>query len=265
MGERQAGSPLAGRVAVVTGGGRGVGAAIAARLVADGAHVIIAARSGAQLHSVAERLRAGGGIAHPVVCDVADPAAIQRLAETARSLQGRVDILINNAGIAPASPLLRTTLEEWNEALAVNATSAFLCLKTFLPDMIAAGWGRVVNIASTAALGGDRYISAYAASKHALVGLTRCAAAEVASRGVTVNAVCPGFIASDMTEQSVDRIAAATGRSRDEALASLAIRNPQGRLFDPEEVAAATAYLCTDAARGVNGAALVIDGGEGAH
>jgi NAD(P)-dependent dehydrogenase (short-subunit alcohol dehydrogenase family) len=161
-----------------------------------------------------------------------------------------------------ASPLARTTLEDWNAAMTVNATSAFLCLKTFLPDMLAAGWGRVVNIASTAALAGDRYIAAYAASKHALLGLTRCAAAEVASRGVTVNAVCPGFIASDMTEASLDRIVATTGRSRDEALAMLARRSPQNRIFDPEEVAGATAYLCSDAARGVNGAALVIDGGE---
>jgi NAD(P)-dependent dehydrogenase (short-subunit alcohol dehydrogenase family) len=265
MPESAARSPLAGRVAVVTGGGRGVGAAIAARLGADGARIIVAARSSEQLRAVAERLRADGTTAHPVVCDVSDPEAIQRLAQIAQSLEGRVDILINNAGLASAAPLLRTTLDEWNTALAVNATSAFLCLKAFLPDMIAAGWGRVVNVASTAALSGDRYIAAYAASKHALVGLTRCAAVEVAMRGVTVNAVCPGFVATDMTEQSLARIVAATGRSRDDATTALVRKNPQGRLFDPEEVAAATAYLCSDAARGVNGATIVIDGGEGAQ
>jgi NAD(P)-dependent dehydrogenase (short-subunit alcohol dehydrogenase family) len=265
MHEPAVGSALTGRVAVVTGGGRGVGAAIAVRLAAAGAQVVIASRSGEQLTAVAERVRAGGGIALPVVCDVADPEAVDRLAHTARSLRGRIDILVNNAGIASAAPLVRTTLEDWNAALAVNATSAFLCLKACLPDMLAAGWGRVVNVASTAGLSGDKYIAAYAASKHALVGLTRCAAAEVAARGVTVNAICPGFIASDMTEQSLDRITAVTGRSRDDAKTALASRNPQGRLFDPEEVAAAAAYLCSDAARGVNGATIVIDGGAGTH
>jgi NAD(P)-dependent dehydrogenase (short-subunit alcohol dehydrogenase family) len=254
--------PLAGRSAVVTGGGRGVGAAIARRLAADGAGVVVAARTAGEIDGIVESLRERGAVAHAVVCDVSDPGAVERLAESACRLFGRIDILINNAGIASAAPLMRTTLEEWNQALSVNATGAFLCLKEFLPGMVAGGWGRVINIASTAGLSSDRYISAYSASKHALVGLTRSAAAEVAAQGITINAICPSFLATDMTEQSLARIVSATGRSRDDAVASLARRNPQNRIIDPEEVAAATAYLCSDAARGVNGMALVIDGGE---
>jgi NAD(P)-dependent dehydrogenase (short-subunit alcohol dehydrogenase family) len=254
--------PLAGRAAVVTGGGRGAGAAIARRLAADGARVVIAARTHEEIDQVAADVRRGGAMASAVVCDVSDPDSIEHLAVSARRLFDRIDILVNNAGIATAAPLVRTTLEEWNMAFHVNATSAFLCLKAFLPDMIQAGWGRVVNIASTAALSGDRYVSAYAASKHALLGLTRSAAAEVASHGITVNAICPGFLATDMTEQSVARIVAATGRSYEDARASLARRNPQNRLVDADEVATAAAYLCTHAAAGINGTTIVIDGGE---
>jgi NAD(P)-dependent dehydrogenase (short-subunit alcohol dehydrogenase family) len=246
----------------VTGGGRGAGAAIARRLAADGARVVIAARTRAEIEAVAAEVQASGGSAEAVVCDVADPASIEQLGETARRLFTRIDILINNAGTATAAPLLRTTLDEWNTAFNVNATSAFLCLKAFLPDMLAAEWGRVVNVASTAAISGDRYIAAYSASKHALLGLTRAAAAEVAAHGVTVNAICPGFLATDMTERSIDRIVSATGRSRDDARASLAGRNPQNRMIEPAEVAAAAAYLCSDAAAGINGSSLVIDGGE---
>lgn len=247
---------------MVTGGGRGAGAAIARRLAAEGAGVIVAARTRVEIESVAASLRTGGASAHAVECDVSDPGSIERLADAARQLFGRVDILVNNAGIAIAAPLVRTTLDEWNAVFRVNATSAFLCLKAFLPGMVSAGWGRVVNIASTAALSSDRYIAAYAASKHALLGLTRSAAAEVAAHGVTVNAICPGFLATDMTDQSVARIMAATGRAHEEVVAALTRRNPQNRMIDPDEVAAAAAYLCSEAASGVNGTTIVIDGGE---
>ena len=173
-----------------------------------------------------------------------------------------MDILVNNAGIAMAAPLVRTSLADWQRLLDVNATGAFLCTRAFLPSMFERGWGRIVNIASTAAISADRYIGAYAASKHALLGLTRAAAAEAATSGVTVNAVCPGFLRTDMTAESVARVAAATGRTPDEAQAAIAARNPQRRLIEPDEVAAAVAYLCSDAARGVNGASLLLDGGE---
>lgn len=253
---------LAGRAAVVTGGGRGAGAAIARRLAADGARIVVAARTRGEIDAIAGELRAQGTDAHAVACDVSDPAAIEQLATAAQRLVDRVDILVNNAGISSAAPLLRTTLAEWEAALRVNATGAFLCIKAFLPGMLAAGWGRVINIASTAAISSDRYISAYAASKHALLGLTRAAAAEVAAQGVTVNAICPGFLATEMTERSLDRIMAATGRSREDAAATLARRNPQTRMIDADEVAAAAAFLCSYGARGINGTTLVIDGGE---
>ena len=253
---------LAGRVAVVTGGGRGAGAAIARRLAADGAAVIVAARGRAEIEAVAAGLRATGARATAIVCDVSIPSSIEELADSARRQFDCVHILVNNAGVAMAAPILRTTLDEWNTALSVNATSAFLCIKAFLPAMLEAGWGRVVNVASTAALSSDRYIAAYAASKHAMLGLTRTAASEVASRGVTVNAICPGFLATEMTEQSVARIVAATGRTREETVAAIARRNPQNRIIAPEEVAAAASYLCSEAAAGVNGTTLVIDGGE---
>jgi NAD(P)-dependent dehydrogenase (short-subunit alcohol dehydrogenase family) len=253
---------LSGRTAVVTGGGRGAGAAIAGQLAAAGASVVVAARTACDVEAVAADIRAAGGRAVAVPCDVADPDAVAELARAASRTFRHVDILVNNAGIAFAAPIHRTPLAEWNRLMSVNATAAYLCVQAFLPAMLERHWGRVVNIASTAGLSGDRYISAYAASKHALVGLTRAAAAETAPYGVTVNAVCPGYLATEMTDASVGRIVEATGRSREDAWKALRDRNPQRRLLDPQEVAAAVLYLCSDAARGVNGEALVIDGGE---
>ena len=255
-------SHLAGRAAVVTGGGRGVGAEVARQLAAAGASVLVAARTAVEVERVATELRATGANVSATTCDVSDPRSIERLAGHARSTLGRVDILVNNAGIATAAPLARTTLDEWNRLFATNATSAFLCMQAFVPGMVERGWGRVVNVASTAALTGYRYISAYAASKHALVGLTRSIATETASHGVTVNAVCPSYLATRMTEETLTRVTEKTGRSRDEALQAITGLNPQQRLIEPQEVAAAVAYLCSDAAAGINGATLLIDGGE---
>jgi len=253
---------VTGRTAVITGGGRGVGAAVAVRLAAAGATVLVAARTAAQVEEVAALLRAKGHNAHADTCDVTDPASVDRLASRAAERLGRVDILVNNAGVAFASAVHKTSLEDWNRLLAVNATGAFLCLKAFLPGMLEGRWGRVVNVASIARLTGDCYISAYAASKHALVGLTRAAAAETAAHGVTVTAVCPGYLATDMTRESIARIMRTSGRTEDQALEAILQTTPQRRLIDADEVAEAVAYLCTDAARSVNGAALVIDGGE---
>ena len=253
---------LRGRTAVVTGGGRGIGASVAERLARAGAIVIVASRTPADVQAVAERLTSEGLVADWAVCDVADPASIERLAATASSKHGRVDILINNAGVASAASIQKTTLDEWTRTMTINATGAFLCLKAFLPGMIDAGWGRVVNVASTAGLSADRYISAYAASKHAMVGLTRAAAAEVAGCGVTVNAVCPGYVDTDMTRETVARIMAATGRTEQQALDAILSISPQHRLIEPDEVAETVLFLCGEGARGVNGAAIVIDGGE---
>lgn len=224
--------------------------------------MLVAARTTVEVETVAAELRASGATAFAAQCDVTDALSVQALAYYARQMLRRVDILVNNAGVAMSATLVRTTLEDWNRLFAVNVTGAFLCTQALLPDMLSQGWGRIVNVASIAGLSGDRYIAAYAASKHALIGLTRSAAAEVAGHGVTVNAVCPGYLATDMTEQALTRVAATTGRSRDEALDVILSRNPQRRLIDPEEVAGAVEYLCGDAAAGINGAALVIDGGE---
>ncbi|GIW73412.1 MAG: 3-hydroxyacyl-CoA dehydrogenase [Planctomycetota bacterium] len=252
---------LAGRGAVVTGAGRGIGAAIAERLAAAGAAVVLAARSRGELEAVAERIRAAGGTAHVAPCDVADEASVEGLRRLALARLGAVDILVNNAGVAGSAPLRALELAEWNRMLAVNATGTFLCTRAFLPAMAERGWGRVIAIASVAARTGAPYIAAYAASKHAVLGLVRCAALEVARQGVTVNAVCPGYVDTPMTEQSIQRIVARTGRSREEALAAILATTPQRRLIRPEEVAGLVLWLCSPEAAGVNGQALVLDGG----
>jgi NAD(P)-dependent dehydrogenase (short-subunit alcohol dehydrogenase family) len=246
----------------VTGGGRGLGACIAGRLASAGAAVLVAARTRAEVDAVADGLRATGASVHAAVCDVARTEDVDRLAETARDRLGRVDILVNNAGASMGAPLARTSLEDWNRLIAVNATGAFLCVQAFLPAMVEARWGRVVNVASIAGLLGDRYTAAYTASKHAVVGLTRAVAAEVAGQGVTVNAVCPGYLRTSMTTANLARIAQATGRSEENVLAAIVSRSPQKRLIEPEEVAAAVVFLCTDDARAITGESLVIDGGE---
>ena len=255
-------SGLSGRTAVVTGGGRGVGADVARLLAADGAAVLVAARTSSEVEEVATELRRNGANAAATTCDISDPRSVDSLAARATEAFGRVDILINNAGIATAAPLARTTLDDWNRTLAINATGAFLCMQAFVPGMLERKWGRVVNVASTLALTGYRYTSAYTASKHALLGLTRAVATEAAAHGVTVNAVCPSYLDTRMTEETLARVTAKTGRSRDEALEAIIGQNPQRRLIDPREVATAIVYLCSDAAASINGTALVIDGGE---
>ena len=256
------GASLAGRSAVVTGGGRGVGAEVARLLAAHGASVLVAARTSSEVEGVAAELQRSGATAAAATCDVSDPGSIATLAANAKDAFGPIDILVNNAGIATAAPLARTTLDEWNRVLAINATGAFLCMQAFVPGMLERKWGRVVNVASTLALTGYRYTCAYTASKHALLGLTRSVAAEAAPHGVTVNAVCPSYLDTRMTEETLARVTAKTGRSRDEALEAIVGQNPQRRLINPQEVAVMIVYLCSDAAASINGAALVIDGGE---
>lgn len=253
---------LLGRSALITGGGRGVGAAVARALAREGAAVMVAARSGDEVARVARDLAQDGAWAWSAAVDVADPSSVERLVEAARVAMGRVDILVNGAGVASAASLEKTTIEEWDRLMAVNARGAFLCLRAVLPGMVERGWGRVVNIASVAGLRGDRYIAAYAASKHALIGLTQSAAAEVASAGVTVNAVCPGYLDTAMTHASIARIVQKTGRTEAEALDAILATNPQRRLIPVDEVAAAVRFLCGDAARSITGEALIIDGGE---
>ena len=247
--------------AVVTGGGRGIGAAVARALAEAGASVVVASRTEGDIEQLASKLRAEGHQAWSVVCDVSDPQSIRDLARSATDRLERVDILVNGAGIASSAPLHKLTLEDWNRVISVNATGTFLCTQAFISGMVERKWGRVVNVASVAGLSGSRYIAAYSASKHAVIGFTRCAAAEVAQHGVTVNAVCPGFVDTDMTAESLDRIVESTGISRDEALAAILDTTPQRRLFEPEEVAHAVLSLCDEKAKGINGQAIVLDGG----
>jgi NAD(P)-dependent dehydrogenase (short-subunit alcohol dehydrogenase family) len=250
---------LSGRVAVVTGAGRGIGAACARDLAAAGCSVVVAARSRGQIERVASELVAAGHRAKAVVCDVTSEESVLALSRAAAGL-GPVAVLVNNAGAAASMPVTKTSLEEWNRLLAVNATGAFLCTRALLPGMLERKWGRIVNVASTAGLSGARYIAAYSAAKHALMGFTRSAAAEVAGTGVTVNAVCPGFVDTEMTTESLDRIVAKTGRSREEALAAALGAAGQTRLISAEEVAAAVVSLAAAVPVPPNGEALILDG-----
>lgn len=251
---------LDGRVAVITGGGRGVGAAIARLLASEGATIIVSARGEHEIDAVASDLQQRGHQALAIRCDVMDTGEVEMLAYRALEWQGRVDILVNNAGIAHAASVAKTRVEDWDRVFAVNARGPFLCTRAFLPGMREKQWGRVINIASTAALEGDRYISAYAASKHALLGFTRALAAEVSGTGITANAVCPGYLDTDMTRDTIDRIVETTGRSREHALAAIVAKNPQRRLIHPDEVAQVVRFLCTEEASGVNGEAVLIEG-----
>ncbi len=252
---------LDGRVAVVTGGGRGIGAATARLLAEAGARVIVAARSADEIEAVAEEIRGSGATAEAVPCDVSDAAAIDRLREAAEARFGAVDILVANAGSASSAPLARIELTEWNRLFAVNATGPFLCARAFAPGMVARRWGRIVHIASIAGRTGAPYLAAYASTKHALVGLTRALAAELADKGITVNAVCPGYVDTPMTDRSVERIVEKAGITAEAARAKLAAVNPQRRLITAEEVAFVAVTLCDERARGVNGQTLGIDGG----
>jgi NAD(P)-dependent dehydrogenase (short-subunit alcohol dehydrogenase family) len=251
-------SSLAGRHALVTGAGRGIGAAIARRLAADGARLTLFGRQVAPLQALAAELGAG---ARAIACDVTDATSVARAVGQAAD-GGALHILVNNAGQAASAPFTRTTDELWQQMLAVNLTGTFLVTRAVLPGMLAAGFGRIVNVASTAGQRGYAYVSAYVAAKHAVIGLTRSLALEVASRGITVNAVCPGYTETDLLRQSVDNVMARTGRSADEARAEFARHNPQGRIVRPEEVADSVAWLCTDGAAAINGQSISVSGGE---
>ena len=252
---------LTGRVAIVTGGGRGIGRATAIALAAAGADVAVVARSRTELEETAGAVRRSGRRAEAFVCDVSQRTEVDETLRRVRESLGDPMILVNNAGIAAGAKLADTTDELWERTLRVNATGAFYWTRAVMPLMLQASWGRVINVASIAAKAAAPYMVAYAASKHALLGLTRAVASEVAARGITVNAVCPGYVDTPMTEGSIQNINARTGRSPDQARKILEGFSPQGRLMTVDEIAALVLFLCTEAARGINGQAIVLDGG----
>jgi len=252
---------LSGRIALVTGGGRGIGRAIALSLASAGADVGVTARSFKELDETAAAIRALGRRAEAIVCDVSERIQVDAMIARVSTALGDPLILVNNAGIAASAKVTDTTDEMWDRMLRVNASGAFYCTRAVLPLMLAAKWGRIVNMASVAARAGAPYIAAYTASKHALLGLTRAVAAEVAGRGITVNAVCPGYVDTEMTDASAANIVKRTGRTDEDARKILEGFSPQGRLMTTPEVAAMTTYLCSEVARGINGQGIVIDGG----
>jgi 3-hydroxybutyrate dehydrogenase len=252
---------LRGRHAVVTGGGRGIGATIARALVEQGAAVTLMGRNAATLEDEAARLRPLGKV-HCQAVDIADAESTTAAFAAAAQALGPVTLLINNAGQAVSAPIGKTDLALWNQMLAVNLTGSYLAIHAVLPGMLEQGWGRIVNIASTAALKGYPYVAAYCAAKHGVLGLTRALALELAKKPVTVNAVCPGYTETDIVRDSIANIRAKTGRSEAEALAELVKHNPQGRLVQPAEVANAVLWLCLPGSESITGQAISVAGGE---
>lgn len=243
--------------AVITGGAGGIGEAIAERLAETGMRITLMGRNPEKLAATADRLKAA---AQKV--DITSPEGVQRGFAAAVKDNGPISILINNAGAAESSPFVKMDDELWDRMLAVNLTGTYLCTKAVLEPMSKAGFGRVINIASTAAQKGYAYVSAYCAAKHGVLGLTRALAAEMARKGVTVNAVCPGYTDTDMVARTLDTIFKSTGMEREQALAELVKNNPQGRLIKPEEVAETVLWLCGENSASITGQAIAVAGGE---
>jgi NAD(P)-dependent dehydrogenase (short-subunit alcohol dehydrogenase family) len=253
--------PEENRVAWVTGAGRGIGAASALALAGEGFAVALSARTREQLEAVAKQCSHSGVQTFVAPCDMTDPQAIEKAhGEIVKEL-GPPSVLVNNAGMARGIPFLKTSPEDMEAHWRTNLLSAYHCSRLVLPAMLESGWGRVVNVASVAGKVGAPYTAAYAVSKHALLGLTRSLAQEFAKKGVTVNAVCPGYVDTPMTEANIQLISDQTGRDKQKVRKYLENLNPQGRFVTPEEVAQQVAWLCKDSSKGINGQAVTIDGG----
>jgi 3-hydroxybutyrate dehydrogenase len=251
--------PLQGRHALVTGGGRGIGAAIAGALAAAGARVTLLGRTTAELEKTAAALPGG---ARAVTADVTDARQVERAFAAARDAGGEISILVNNAGLAKSRPLAKGDEAFWRMMLDVNLTGAWHCTRAVLPAMLAANWGRIVSVSSTAGLRGYAYCTAYCAAKHGLVGFTRALALEVAKSGITVNAVCPGFTDTGVVRDAVRAISEQSARSESEARQTLISFNPQQRFVEPEEVANAVLWLCSPGSESMNGQSIAVAGGE---
>lgn len=247
------------RHALVTGGGQGIGAAVARAMTTQGMRVTILGRRINVIQAMAdldpENLFA-------VAADVTDPDQVDAALKLSESRFGPVEVLINNAGQAQSAPFLKMDMNLWQQMLSVNLTGTMICSQAVLPAMLKSGWGRIVNVASTAGQIGYAYVSAYCAAKHGVLGLTKSLALELATKGITVNAVCPGFTETDLVRESIDRVVAKTGRTPEQAMAEFVKTNPQGRLVQPEQVADAVIWLCSEGASAVTGQAISVSGGE---
>jgi 3-hydroxybutyrate dehydrogenase len=253
--------PLAEKVALVTGGGRGIGRACALELAARGAAIAVTARTRGEIEAVAREVEAHGSRATSIALDVTDEDSVVAAFEEARATLGPIDILVNNAGIAPSAPFEKTDHALWERTIGTNLTGVFLCTRAAIGSMIQRGWGRVINVASVAGKVGYPYVTAYCASKHGVIGLTRALAMEVATKGVTVNAVCPGYVDTKMTTDAIERIVKKTGRGEEAARSALVSISPQGRLMTVDEVARLVAFLAEPGQGGINGQAINLDGG----
>ncbi len=251
------------RLAFITGGGRGIGSAVAFAFAREGANVAVAARTQEQVEGVARAIQYEHRVeALSLVCDVSDKESVSQAFARVSATFGRgVDILVNNAGIAISAAFLKTDDELWQRHLNINLSGTFYCSRAALPAMLERGWGRIINIASIAGKTGAPYVAAYSASKHGVLGLTRSLAHEVATKGITVNAICPGYVDTEMTSRGVENITARTGKSAEESLELLKRMSPQNRLVTPEEVAAVALLLASEEGRGITGQAINVDGG----
>lgn len=254
---------LANRLALITGGGRGIGRAIALAFAAEGASIVVTARTRDEIDQVAGEVHDRSKVdTLAVECDVRNAESVLDAFAAVKEKFGRgPDVLVNNAGVAQTSLFVNTDEDFWALHLNTNLGGTFRCTHAAVPEMLQRGWGRIINIASIAGKTGAPYVSAYAASKHGVLGLTRSLALEVAAQGVTVNAICPGYVSTDMTARGIDNIVEKTGRTHQEALKTLEKMSPQNRLVTPEEVAAVAVLLASDEGRGINGQAINVDGG----
>lgn len=246
---------------VITGASRGIGAAIALAFGRAGAHMVLSARNSDDLEQVATQVREIGGTVHTVLCDVTDPASVAQLQEATVAALGGVDVLVNNAGAAASHKIVDHPDELWHRIIGINLTSVYYVSKAFVGGMVEQGSGRIINIASVASKVGSKYVAAYTASKHGVLGLTRALAVELVGNGITVNAVCPSYVETPMTEGAITNMVSRTKMTPEQARAYLANLSPQGRLITPEEIADMTVFLASDAARGITGQAINIDGG----